>query len=306
MTEDTILTHDIRDFMAGGDAQQLFVDGVQRSLSTTGFFFLSNHGIPEAVTERVLEVLPAFFRDLSQDERSAYALSDLLGYTPPKVEKGEGFSVPDEKHFVHVRDGVTLYVREVPDFAPALAELSEHFHSLAVLLLRAVALSLELPEWQFDDQEGNNLLRALHYPAHPNPTEHEHALVEGGNAVGMCAAPHTDINMLTLLLAREPGLELFHDGAWMPITIQDPNLLIVNGADVLRHLTGGRYQSGLHRVVCRPGVERYSVPYFVHLKPEAPIVPLEHLGVSDTAAFPFQTSGEFVYARLVELGVIPK
>ncbi|MDB4991912.1 MAG: hypothetical protein JWL75_157 [Parcubacteria group bacterium] len=304
MPSATIATLNLDDFFGNGARKKEFVRQLKESLSTTGFFFLTNHHIPEKVVTRVMKRLPRFFEELPLETRMKYASGDVMGYTPPNVERGEGFSIADEKHFLHMRDGQMPFVEEVPGLNVYLSHLSVNFQLVTRMLLQGVALSLDLPEYHFDPLLKNSLLRALHYPANDHPTEHESDLIEGGNAIGMCAAPHTDINMLTLLLAREPGLELWHEGQWMPITITDSNSLIVNGADMLRHLTGGRYKSGLHRVICKPGVARYSIPYFGHVDPETPLVPLASLGPSDLTEFHHETAGAFLHQRLVELGVI--
>lgn len=305
MAQTQIATLDLNDFLSDGIRKAHFVKQLRHALSTTGFFFLANHRIPQSVVQKAMAVLPKFFRQLPQATRMKYVGTDVMGYTPPRVEKGEGFKIADEKHFFHVRNGKAPYVEEVPDFTAALAALDGYFQADMITLLQAIALSLDLPEHHFDSLVGNSLTRALHYPAHDNPTEHEQDLIEGGNVVGMCAAPHTDINMATFLLGTEAGLQLFFEGRWISITCRDPRTLAVNGADMLRHLTGGRYQSGLHRVVCTPGVERYSIPHFGHLDFNTSIVPLAHLGESDLETFRFETYGAFFRQRLIELGVIP-
>src|SRR5690606_22522174 len=253
---------------------------------------------------------PRFFKDLPEPVRKKYEYPEVgrqYGYTPIGIETGEHAKVADLKHFFHVLEDHMIEVPEVPEFSLVNEALFREFQRVYHILLRAVALSLDLPENYFVEKTGDSLLRVLHYPAHDNPTaedERVEELTPGGNVVGMCASRHTDINMLTLLLARQAGLQLLYHGKWLPMLISDPNILIVNCGDMLQHLTGGRYRSGEHRVVCEPGKERYSMPFFGHVKGEVSLVPLAHLGESDLERFHYRTAGEFLHARLVQIGLL--
>ena len=169
--------------------------------------------------------------------------------------------------------------------------------------MQVVAVTLGLDKNHFDEELGNSMVRRIHYPAHPNPTVEDKDVskaVQGGNALGMCASMHTDINDLTLLHATEPGLQLWHNNKWLPITCEFETI-IINAGDMLWHLTGGRYKSGLHRVVCQPNVDRTASPFFGHRKDECSVVPLSHLGYSDLTTFRFQTEGEFLQHRLEQI-----
>lgn len=302
---------DLRDFTSGTPAsRQVFVGKMKKSLEDTGFFYLSHHGIPSELIERSFDTYPKFFSDLPEEVRAKYEYPEVgrqYGYTPIGIETGEHATVPDLKHFFHVLEDNMVDVPEVPEFSQVNKALFREFQRVYHTLLRAVALSLDLPEDFFEEKTGDSLLRVLHYPAHDNPTAEDdrvEQVTHGGNVVGMCASRHTDINMLTLLLARQAGLQLLYHGRWAPMLISDPNILIVNCGDMLQHLTGGRYKSGEHRVVCAPGKERYSMPFFGHVKGEVSLVPLEHLGESDLERFHYHTAGEFLHARLVQIGLL--
>lgn len=302
---------DLRDFTSGTPAtRQDFVDTLKKTLADTGFLYLSHHGISPELIGRSFETYPRFFSDLPADVRGKYEYPEVgrqYGYTPLGIETGEHAKVPDLKHFFHVLEDNMIDVPEVPGFSDVNKSLFKEFQRVYHTLLKAVALSLDLSEDYFEDKTGDSLLRVLHYPAHDNPTaedERVEEVTEGGNVVGMCASRHTDINMLTLLLARQAGLQLLYHGQWVPMLISDPNILIVNCGDMLQHLTGGRYKSGEHRVVCAPGKERYSMPFFGHVKGEVSLVPLEHLGESDLERFHYQTAGEFLNARLIQIGLL--
>ncbi|HVX48972.1 MAG TPA: 2OG-Fe(II) oxygenase family protein [Chitinophagaceae bacterium] len=302
-----ITTLNLQEFTAGGISKAAFVQKLRDAFSHTGFFFLAHHGIPEEVISRADALFRQFFTGLTTAQRLQYEVKEKLhqvGYTPMKLETGEFSAIPDEKHFFQAGDRNDIpFVKELPAFTPACMTLFDEFRKVSITLYRATALSLKLPEDYFDKKEGNSIMRAIHYPAHDAPVADDGGVNHGGNYIGMCASKHTDINMITLLLAREPGLELWHNNRWAPITITNPNMLIVNCGDMLEYITGGRYKSGLHRVVCEKNVERYSVPYFSHMNESESIVPLASLGESDLNKYHFATVGQFLHHRLQQIGL---
>lgn len=302
---------DLDQFRNGTSAERrAFAEALADSLKTTGFLYLRNHGIDSDLVKRGFESFPQFFVDLPEETRMKYHFPEVgrqWGYTPRRIETGEHAKVPDEKHFWHAPDGHIVDVPEAPDFSEASEALFFEFQRIFRLLMRAVAIALDLEEDYFEGQTGDSLLRVIHYPAQDEPIQEDErveATTAGGNVAGMCASRHTDINMLTLLLARQAGLQLFHEGAWMPMLISDPNVLIVNCGDMLQHLTSGMFRSGEHRVVCEPGRERYSMPFFGHLSNDASLVPLEHLPERDLERFPYDTAGEFLDVRLRQIGLL--
>jgi isopenicillin N synthase-like dioxygenase len=73
---------------------------------------------------------------------------------------------------------------------------------------------------------------------------------------------------------RVGGLEVnVQDGSWVEVTAT-PDQIIVNAADWLAHLSGGRWRSSPHRVKNRSGHHRYSLAYFFDPCMEAEAVPL--------------------------------
>ena len=88
-----------------------------------------------------------------------------------------------------------------------------------------------------------------------------------------------DINVITLLLgAEEAGLELLdRDGNWLAVSAR-PGELAVNVGDMLQRLTNHVLRSTTHRVANpapeRAGHARYSMPFFLHFRPDYRIATL--------------------------------
>jgi isopenicillin N synthase-like dioxygenase len=304
----TISTLDFRTYQSNPGT---FVRKVRHSLTTTGFFMLTNHGISTDLLRANMDLCADFFEGLTLEQKMQYcfpAEHHQRGYTPLRVETGEHAKVPDEKElWQYRRENPSFTVSEVPRLQLIVGSLFEEFDQLFRSLMRAVATGLDLDEGYFEGQIGDSMLRNIFYPSTSNPAtlESEVEVVRGGNVTGMCATRHTDINFLTLLHATEPGLQLRHQGLWVPIE-SDFDSIVVNTGDMLWHLTGGRYKSGEHRVVCRPGLKRYSSPFFGHIRGGESLVPLPDLGKSDLTAFPYQTAGAFLTHRLEQIGLLAK
>jgi len=74
--------------------------------------------------------------------------------------------------------------------------------------------------------------------------------------------PHTDAGALTLLLQDdEPGLEVFHAGAWHLVEPRR-DALVVNIGDIVQVWSNDRYTAALHRALVSPNAERFSAPFF--------------------------------------------
>ncbi|MEL7156197.1 MAG: 2OG-Fe(II) oxygenase family protein, partial [Actinomycetota bacterium] len=105
-----------------------------------------------------------------------------------------------------------------------------------------------------------SFVRLNHYPLDDLLTPDEAASV---TALGDQALHHhSDAGALTVLLQDEVGgLEVEHDGAWLPVTPL-PGAFVVNTGDMMQVWSNDRYRAALHRVAPRSDRARYSLPYF--------------------------------------------
>lgn len=172
-----------------------------------------------------------------------------------------------------------------------------------IYVLRALALYLNLDEFYFDDyvQEGNSILRPIHYP--PITEEPKDAVR---------AAAHGDINLITLLMgAQGKGLQVQnHAGEWID-AIAQPDELVINVGDMLSRLTNNKLKSTIHRVVNPPrelwNTSRYSIPFFMHPVSEMKLDCLSNCVDKDNLKqYEDITAGEYLNERLVDLGLIKK
>ena len=198
------------------------------------------------------------------------------------------FRAPTAANLTVIITSATVTAMSRSIWRTVLANLSPS-PTTGLRVLKAIAVHLGQPADFFDSpvEDGNSILRLLHYP--PVPPE----------ADAVRAGAHEDINVITLLLgAEEAGLQLKDkDGSWLDIA-PPPGALVVNIGDMLQRLTNHVLPSTTHRVVNpapeRRGFARYSTPFFLHFNPDFPI---ETLPSAITPDNPDRYAGKTILAE---------
>ena len=289
-----------------------FAASIGHSFEEYGFAIVRDHGISQSLIDRAEQQARAFFA-LPDVTKRAYLVpggGGARGYTAFGVETAKGAAAHDLKEFWHVgrelRPGhpfaammaANIWPAELPDFRATFTSLYDAFDAVGVKVLRAIARYLALDEEYFTDtvRDGNSVLRLLHYPPQPTPTGQH-----------IRAGAHEDINTITLLLgAEEAGLELkTKDGRWIPVSPRQGEL-VINIGDMLQRLTNGRLRSTSHRVVNpapdRASHARYSMPYFLHFRPDFRIEALPGtVGQGEAPKWPPITAHDYLAERLREI-----
>lgn len=274
------------------------------ALEQIGFFILDQSPVAPEVLGRAYQTAMEFFT-LPEVVKLQYQHPGQGGFSAFGSEQAKGSSRPDLKEFWHVNPASLSHVEslwpgEVPNFQPVMTRLYNQLYSCAMTLLEACALYLgQAEQWLVAmARGGNTLLRLAHYPpllVHP--------------PVGsLRAAPHEDINLITLLCsATAPGLEILsQEGTWLPIQA-NPNQMVVDTGDMLQNLTNGLLKSTTHRVVNshRGTQRRLSMPFFVHPRPEVDLSPRPEFihRTGGIPCFPAITAGQYLQQRLGEIQV---
>ncbi|NVK00474.1 MAG: isopenicillin N synthase family oxygenase [Oceanospirillaceae bacterium] len=271
------------DYLNSGAGEDLVT-----SLHESGFAVLKNSPItPERIT-RFYQIWADFF---ASDEKHNYTFekSKQDGYFPFRSENAKGSPAKDLKEFFHVYPwgAVPASIEsETRAFYADLQQLgSELLSWIQAYTPESVTAGFFEPLDKMIQGSDQSLLRVLHYP----PIEGE---VESG---AVRAAAHEDINLITLLVSgSQPGLEAKDkQGNWFPVT-GDEGMITINTGDMLQEASGGYFPSTTHRVVnpdSAANVSRYSIPMFVHPRPDARL--------SER-----YTAGEYLQQRLREIGLI--
>jgi isopenicillin N synthase-like dioxygenase len=318
--DQTIPVLDMSDFRAGYPhggwtaAEKGFAEAVGSALADLGFFAVTNHGVDPSLIRRSYAAATAFF-ELPEPVKRRYedlGLKGQRGFTSFGREHAKDHPAPDLKEFWHVGRDLpsghrfaseypqNIWPEEVPDFRPALSELYRQLDGCAAVLLESAALYLGEPRSLISDmtREGNTVLRISHYP--PIPPD--------ASPASLRAAPHEDINLITLLCeATASGLEIqARDGRWLPVQAL-PGQIIVDAGDMLQNLTNGLLKSTTHRVTNPDNTRerRLSMPFFVHPRSEVSLAPLAGC-VARTGGvkqYPDITAGAYLEQRLREIGL---
>ena len=306
---------DLSDFTSGDKARkQKFVQELGKAYEEVGFVAVKNHGIPDNLIADLYKYVQQFFA-LPSEKKLNYEKKDLAGqrgYTSFGREHAKGFDAPDLKEFFQfgqtVEDGNPLKeeypdnvsVKEIPELSPTLLKAYRNFEKSGKALLQAIALYLGLEEHYFDEyvDNGNSILRAIHYP--PIKSEPKSSIR---------AEQHEDINLITLLVgASADGLQILtKQNEWVGVTSL-PEQIVVNVGDMLQRLTNNKLRSTTHRVVNPPrelwGTSRYSIPFFLHPKGEMNLACLEScIDARHPKAYEDATAGEYLDERLREIGL---
>ena len=268
--------------MNSADAPKQFV----KSLSSTGFAVIYNHGLDIDLIEKTYSDWRKFFT-MKNKNNYLFDYEKQDGYFPFKSENALGSESKDLKEFFHIYSW-----GRYPD------EISAHTKSMRYQLLN---LGSELLDWLDDyapqrvrknfsmklsemiKDSGQNLLRIIHYPPVKDKDSDKGAIR---------AEAHTDINLITILIA-EPGLQvLSQDKKWIDVKLKK-NSIVVNIGDMLQECSKGFYKSTVHRVVnpiASKNISRYSMPLFIH--------PRNEVILSDKL-----TAEDYLNARLKEIGL---
>lgn len=292
-----------------------FADEIGNSFKTYGFAIVSDHGISSDLIADADAKLREFFA-LPEEVKRKYFIEGgggARGYTPFGIEVAKDATEHDLKEFWHVGRSLpdghrfsdlmppNIWPDEVEGFHETFTALYDALEGAGMRILTAIATYLGLQPDFFDDtvEDGNSVMRLIHYPPVP------------ADAPGVRAAAHEDINTITLLLgAEEAGLELLDaNGNWMPVKPREGELA-VNIGDMLQRLTNHVLPSTTHRVVNpapeRRGFSRYSMPFFLHFRPDYMIETLPSCVSEDNPdRYPEPLSShDYLLERLREINLV--
>jgi len=274
-----------------------------------GFFCVAGHRVPPRLIADAFEHARAFFA-LPADGKEAVSIARSRhnrGYVaiegealdplrPPDLK--EAFNIglelpPDDPEVVAGRPfrGVNMWP-QIEGFRGTMLAYYDALWMLGRLLHRAIAIDLGLAEDYFEDKLDRPMatLRLLHYP--PAPAD--------GRPGQLGAGEHTDYGNITLLATDGTGgLEVrTRSGEWIAAPAVE-GAFLCNIGDCLMRWTNDTYVSTPHRVLARPGRERYSIAFFLDPNPGTVVSVLPTCTTPDRPArYPPTTAAEFLQSRL--------
>jgi len=282
-TSDEIPIIDLSPVFSGDLAARKQVAARIRAASVnTGFFYVKNHGIPEATIQRCKQQCISFFKqpletkNLVSNKQSKF-FNGFIGNRGTMISPSEGIDLRESFAFRYRPEMEGKDPKEVPpEVQPYIRgenfvwEGTSHLVGfkedliaywlcclqLARRLVRVFALSLDLEENYWDDKVTYPGADAVcnYYP--PRTAEEVQS-----NSVGL--GSHTDFQLFTLLWQdKVGGLQVLNaDGQWIKAPPVD-GTIVVNIGDFMMRLCNDSYKSTVHRVFNESREERISLPFF--------------------------------------------
>ena len=283
---DAIPVIDIGPLFGPDDASgRQVADRIGEACRRIGFFYVTNHGIPQATIDALIAETRRFFH-LPLEEKLKVDIMGVQrhrGYVPhgglyadvnarPDLQEGYEVSLELPEDDPDYRAGSIMYgpnvwPEDLPGFREGVYAYYEAAHALGRTLFRAFEMTLGLPRHWFDDKIDKPMgqLRLIYYPPQEGPID--------PRQIGVGA--HTDYECFTLLLQDDAGgLQVGNrDGEWVEAT-PIPGAIVVNIGDMLMRWTNDEFVSTPHRVINRSGRERLSFPFFFGTNHDCIVRPL--------------------------------
>ncbi|MEN6543481.1 2-oxoglutarate and iron-dependent oxygenase domain-containing protein [Parvibaculum sp.] len=239
-----------------------------------GFFYVTNHGVPQALLDAIYGVADRFFAMPTEEKLKVdiHKADRHRGYVPVgglhadahntgshDLQEGFELSLELPETDPDYLAGNPMYGPNVwPEHPADFKEIANGYYSEMISLGRRLfggfALALGLEESWFEPkiEKPMGQLRVLYYPPQAGTVD--------PNQIGIGA--HTDYECFTILAQSEHGLQVQNrKGEWIaapPI----PGAFVVNIGDCMQRWTNDRFRSTVHRVINLSGKKRYSLAFF--------------------------------------------
>ena len=174
------------------------------SLKSIGFCGVTNHPITKDLVDDSIALFKEFFGQPAALKMKYFDkdIGGARGYTPYKIETPKDGEHADLKEFWQMGRDLpeqhpykqfmfdNCFVSEMPEFKTKIQRLFREFDRFGKQLMQAISIHLSLDSHYFDGfiDQGNSVLRAIHYPP----------II--AKELGDRSGPHGDINLITLLI----------------------------------------------------------------------------------------------------------
>ena len=288
---------DLQGLHAGPAAMHAIGRQMLAAAEAVGFFYVSHHGIPQALIESVLRISARFFAEPVERKLSVAVNAGHRGFIQMGQAKMASLARPDLKEsFVWGLDapgpdGIppNRWPDFLPEMQPVLTEFFERGNQLGWSLLRTVATAIGCPPDTFVRTIDRPISRGsiIYYP--PQPPD------MGADQFGVSS--HTDYGCMTLLYQdSNGGLQVQGSGGAWVMAHPIPGTFVVNVGDLLARWSNDRFRSTPHRVVNRSGRTRLSTALFIDPNRDTVVEPVTAAG--ETAHYAPVTCGDYLRSRL--------
>lgn len=282
---------------------------LRKALERDGLAVFDDVGIDQDLIDLLGSEFDHFFNRPLVEKRKFEDIENghQRGYTPPRTEhaRDQPPEMADLKEFWQEGPANYLELGLLPNVVtdnPVFDRARNAFHTAlraqVDVVLRVIAPILEVrPEWLVNYAAGgDDIVRFLRYFSLDGVDFPPGALR---------SSPHTDINLITMLMTRGRGLVVENmEGKHVEIDV-GPRQLVVQMGDMIDVLSGGRLPATRHWVE-NPNdrsVERTSIAMFNHPAPLRWVDILPHLR-KPGSNWDARTERSFTFERLIEIGIL--
>ena len=264
-----------------------FLQDLRRAAREVGFFYLTGHGIPPELEQRVRDVSRRFFALPEAEKLKVQMIHSphFRGYnraglelTRGKPDWREQFDIHAEREALPPGPGTPPWARlqgpnlwpdeALPELRPALLEWQARLTEVAIRLVRSFAEALVGDPNALEPIYAgtpNQTMKIIRYPG--RVTE------DADQGVGA----HKDSGLLTFVLQDDAGgLQVETAEGWVD-AVPLPGTFVVNIGELLELASNGYLKATVHRVVSPPsGRDRSSIAFFLgaRLDAEVPLLAL--------------------------------
>lgn len=282
---DEIPIIDISPIYGDLEARKGLAEQFKHAATSTGFFYIKNHGISEDTIKNAKAAALTFF-DQPQDKKalvSKHLSKYHAGYSAKQtalVSVSEGLdwresfmwfydpandplkkdldaTPPDVQAGLKCESRVWEGTAHLEGYHQACINYWQECLKLARRMVRIFALCLDLPEDYFDS--------VTTYPGADGVFNFYPAMTpeQASSSQDIGIGSHTDLQCFTLLWQdQNGGLQVLNnEGQWIKAS-PVAGTFVVNIADFLQRLSNDRFKSTVHRVYNRSTVDRLSMPFF--------------------------------------------
>ncbi|XP_034893118.1 protein SRG1 [Populus alba] len=210
------------------------------AVSSRGCFQVVNHGMTSSFLDKIRDVSKRFFA-LSMEDKQKYSreADSIEGYGNDMILSDHQTIDWSDRLYLTIspedQRKIKFWPENPKDFRETLNEYTMKLQEINEILLRAMAMSLNLEESSFLDQYGERPLVAARfnfYPPCPRPDR----------ILGV--KPHADASAITFLLQDKEveGLQFLKDNQRFRVPII-PQALLINVGDQVEIMSNGIFKS---------------------------------------------------------------
>nr|XP_039262910.1 2-oxoglutarate-dependent dioxygenase htyE-like [Styela clava] len=280
------------------NTKRLVGNELYHALSTVGFTYLQNTGIPSELLAKVFERSKQFFDSKPEVKQQFSDVKNFKGYVPlytegTNVKRSKDIKEAYNFNMINDENKHKLCpMNDVPEFYDSMKQFSEITKKLAVRILEVLSEGMKIKDKSYlirchSRMSGKNnftTLRSLYYPPILNDSTVKPNQIRLGE--------HTDFGSFTLLFQDQMGgLEVKNQEGKFIEAKPISGTVIVNIGDILQLWSSRRLKSTEHRIMIpsdesKRRTHRQSIVYFVHPDFETKLRPIEYESESASADRP--------------------